>query len=77
MRKRSLVVLLLITGLACGGCSISQGEGIHVSAEAHSFERRSNPQRYHRSWSRPYISIGRIGSFGDIGGIIGPSGVCD
>lgn len=74
--QRPLVIMLLISGLVCG-CSLSQNEGTHLSAEDHTSARKFSPRRYHRAWHRPYISSGFTGGLGSIGGIAGPGGVCD
>jgi hypothetical protein len=68
--QKSLMIVLLISGLACSGCAVLHPEDAHLSAEEYATARKSPPGRYHRhpgnpqAW-QPYVWHG----FGIPGGI--------
>ena len=78
--KKSLLIAMFISGLACAGCTVFHTEEAHLSAEEYAAARKSPPGRYHRrrqhsghpqSW-HPYVWPG-FGIPGGIG-VAGPAG---
>jgi len=73
--QRLLLGLLLVSGLAAGGCTTLQGDGANLLAAQEQAEARKTRYRVSRHrWPRPYISPGFMGGPIGIGGV---GGVCD